>query len=373
MQAVILAGGKGTRLRPLTTNVPKPMVPLFDRPVMEHCINLLIKHEIRDIIVTVSYLANEIMQYFGDGSRWGVKIRYSVENEPLGTAGGIKLVQDMIKERFVVVSGDAITDIDLSAAIEKHESASAIASLLLYEVDDPSQFGLVQHDNTGKITRFLEKPKSSEIFTNTVNTGIYILEPEVLSSIPYHETYDFARQLFPRMLNNQEPIYGFKVDGYWCDVGNLIQYKNAHYDALMGRVKIDLPAKRIDNNIWVGERVQVDPSAEISGPVFIGSGVTIKQGAKIGSRAIIGADTVIDENATISRSVIGCNSFVGRDADISDCIIGNGYSIEESKSVSDLTLVDSERLEMPHIYTPSTAAEERTEKTAQEHLEKVAA
>ena len=378
MQAVILAGGKGTRLHPLTTNVPKPMVPLFDKPVMEHCINLLIKHGITDIIITVSYLANEIMQYFGDGSRWGVKIRYSVESEPLGTAGGVKLVQDMINERFVVVSGDAVTDLDLSEAIDRHVSASAVASMLLYKVDDPSQFGLVQHDSRGKITRFLEKPKSSEVFTNTVNTGIYILEPEVLSCIPYHEQYDFARQLFPRMLNNQDPIYGFSLDGYWCDVGNLIQYRNAHFDALTGKVDINLPACQVENNMWIGERVQIDPSVEISGPIFLGDGVTIRNGAKLDKCSVIGSNTLIDENAHISRSVIGCNSRVGKFSEIQDSIIGSNYSIIDNDNITDMTIVESGQYDMSHIGKPSVAKgtiqkETLQQKTEELKLEKVAA
>lgn len=353
MQAVILAGGKGTRLHPLTTNIPKPMVPFFDRPVMEHCVKLLAKHGVKDIIVTVSYLAKDIMHYFGDGSRWGVKIRYSVESEPLGTAGGVKLVQNMINDTFIVVSGDAITDFDLSNAIEKHKSASAIASLILYEVEDPSQFGLVECTGDGKITRFLEKPKSTEIFTNTVNTGIYIMEPQVLSSIPYNEVHDFARDLFPRLMNNSEPLYGFSLDGYWCDVGNLLQYRNAHFDALHGRVKLDLPAVHVGEGIWLGEGAYIHPSVQLSSPVYLGSGVSVRRNAVLGEHSVIGADTLVDEGAWIERSVIGKRSFIGRETHISDCIIGNGYTVMASENIYDQTLVQSASESVP-VYPSAT-------------------
>jgi len=352
MQAVILAGGKGTRLHPLTTNIPKPMVPFFDRPVMEHCIKLLAKHDIKDIIITVSYLAKDIMHYFGNGSRWGVKIRYSVETEPLGTAGGVKLIQPMINDTFVIVSGDAVTDVDLTAAIEMHRSASSVASLMLYEVEDPTQFGLVECDSDNRVTRFLEKPKTSEIFTNTVNTGIYILEPEVLSSIPYNEVHDFARNLFPRLLHNSEPMYGFKLPGYWCDVGNLLQYRNAHFDALHGRVKLDLPAIHVGEGIWVGEGVDIHPSVQLASPVFVGKGASIRRNATLGEHSIIGADSLVDEGAYVTRSVIGCRSFIGRETKITDCIIGSGYSVMESESIYDRTLVASMQSEERKVFAP---------------------
>lgn len=349
MQAVILAGGKGTRLHPLTANIPKPMVPLFDRPVMEHCICLLARHGITDIIVTVSYLARDIMRYFGDGSRLGVKIRYSVETEPLGTAGGVKLIQEMIDDTFVVVSGDAVTDFDFRAAIEKHRAASAIATLLLHQVEDPTQFGIVECDPEGYITHFVEKPRSSEVFTNTVNTGIYIMEPDALSCIPYFQPYDFARELFPRMLNNREPVYGFAMPGYWCDVGNLLQYRNVHFDALEGRVDIDIPATHLGEGVWLGERVEIHSSVDLAAPVFLGDGVTVRGDSVLGERTVIGAETLVDEAAHIARSVIGSRSFVGRNTRVTDCIIGSSYSIMDSESVYDRTLVE-------HMHYQPTAA-----------------
>ena len=370
MQAVILAGGKGTRLRPLTTSAPKPMVPLFDRPVMEYCVKLLAGHGITDIIVAVSHLAQEIMHYFGDGSRYGVKIRYSVEMEALGTAGAVKLVQGMINGTFLVVAGDIITDFDLAAALQRHKAASAIASLMLYRVDDPSDFGLVESDDAGRITRFLEKPKSTEIFTDTISTGIYILEPEALSCIPYDRPCDFARELFPRMLNNREPVYGFRVPGYWCDVGNLLQYRNAHFDALEGRVKLDLPATHVGGGVWLGEGVKVHPSVNLASPVFLGSGVTIRRSANIGERTVIGANTLVDEFASISNTIIGSGSFVGPNARITGCVIGSGCATTDGESIEYRTLVShapsEPKVSQQEAQTLSTAAQQtsETEKTA---------
>ena len=375
MQAVILAGGKGTRLHPLTTHIPKPMVPLFDRPVMEHCIRLLIKHGITNIIVTVSYLAEDIMEYFGDGSKWGVNIRYSVENEPLGTAGGVKLVQSMVKETFVVVSGDAVTDFDLTAAIEKHKSASAAASLMLYEVEDPTQFGLVERDSKGRITRFLEKPKSNEVFTNTVNTGIYILEPEVLSQIPGSQVFDFARDLFPRMLNNSDALYGFPLPGYWCDIGNLVQYRNCHFDALQGKVHLDIPAVYAGEGIWLGEGVNIHSSVDIASPVYIGSGATIRRNANLGKNAIIGAGALVEEGARVSASVIGSQSLIGRGTNISDSILGDGYIASESDNVFGQALVADVPFAEPLSASPVYSSKETLAQLAhrQLHTERSAA
>jgi len=340
MQAVILAGGSASRLYAPTAGIPKPMLPIFDRPVVEHCIALLAKHRITDIIVTTSHISQEIVQYLGDGSRFGVRLRYSVETEPLGTAGGLKLVQPMIDQTFVVIPGDAITDADLSAALRSHHTASAMATLMLHEADDPTQSAIVETDSAGKVTRFLEKPRSSEVFSGTISTGICVLEPEVLSCIPYHRPYDFARELVPSMLNNGEPIYGLALPGYWCDAGDMMRYRNAHFDALEGRLSVELPAAHIGQGIWMGERVELHSSVELSSPVFLGAGVVVRKGATIGSRTIIGADTLVEEGAHVSRSVIGGGSLIGRDASVTDCILGSGYSVTEAERISLRTLVE---------------------------------
>ena len=330
MQAVILAGGNGIRLHCPTSHIPKPLMPFFDRPVMEHTVKLLAKHNIRDIIVTTSYLAKDVMRYFGDGSRWEVRIRYSIESEPMGTAGAVKLVQGMISDTFVVVSGDAVTDLNLRSALNAHKSASSIATILVHEVDDPTQFGLVGYDECGRVSKFVEKPRSTEAFTNTVSTGIYVLEPEALSSIPYNQAQDFARNLFPRLLRNLEPVHACRPEGYWCDVGDLLQYRNAHFDALRGRIRLDLPALHAGEGIWVGDGVDIHPTVQLSSPIFIGSGASIGRNAVIGEHTVIGANAFVDEGAYVARSVIGGGSFVGRDMRVTDSVISSGYAVVES-------------------------------------------
>lgn len=330
MQAVILAGGNATRLHCATSHIPKPLMPFFDRPVVEYAVRLLAKHDIRDIIITTSYTATDIMRYFGDGSRWQVNIRYSVESEAAGTAGAVKLVQQMITGTAIVVSGDIITDFDLRSAINAHKSASAIATILVHEVDDPTQFGMVQRDASGSVHRFIEKPRTHEAFTNTVSTGIYILEPESLSSIAYNTAQDFGINLFPRLLRNQDPVFALEPEGYWCDVGDLLQYRNAHFDALQGRIHLDLPAIHAGEGIWVGSGVEIHPTAQLSSPVFIGSGASIGRDAVLGEHTVIGANALVDEGAYVARSVIGGNSFVGSNMRVTDSVISSGYSVVES-------------------------------------------
>lgn len=335
MQAVILAGGNSARIHGLTTDVPKPLAPFFDRPLVHYTIKLLAKHGIRDIIVTLSPQAKEMVDYLGDGSSYGVSVSYSIESEPMGPAGAVKLLQPRLSETFLVVSGDLITDLDLSEAVRMHRSVAAMATLVLHDVDDPSPFGIVGCDESGRVTRLIEKPRSVETFTNTINTGIYVLEPEVLSSIPYNKAQDFAMNLFPRLLNNQEAVYGFKLPGYWCDTGDLLQYRNAHFDALQGKLEIDLPAINVGEGIWVGGGVDIHPSAQLSSPIYIGAGASIGRDARIGEQTIIGESAVISEEAFVARSVIGAGAHIDRQTDVTDSVIKGGYLVTESGSTGE--------------------------------------
>ena len=343
MQAVILAGGTGTRLYPLDTTVPKPLMPFFDRPVVEHTVKLLAKHGFDDIIITTSYLAKDIARYFGDGSRWGVSIRYSIESRAMGSAGAVRLVKDMITETFAVVSGDLITDIDLRAGLARHRRASGIATILLHHVEDPTPFGSPDTDESGRVSRYVEKPKTADVFTDMVSTGIYILEPEALSSISDNSVQEFATNLFPLLLRNMEPVYAFDMSGYWCDVGDLLQYRNAHFDALQGKLELDLPAVHAGEGIWVGEGVDIDPSAQLSSPIFIGSGARIGRNAVIGSHTVIGAKARVDEGAHVARSVIGGGAFVGAEMRVMDTLVGGGYTVAETDETTKAASVRPER------------------------------
>ncbi|KAB2954152.1 nucleotidyltransferase family protein [Heliorestis acidaminivorans] len=235
MKAVIMAGGLGTRLKPLTDNLPKPMVPIHGRPAMEYAVMLLKKHGITDIAVTLHYHPKMIMNYFGDGSQFGVRFSYFIEREPLGTAGSVKQAQEFLDETFLVISGDGITDIHLGKVIEFHNQRSSLATMALTQVDDPTQFGIVITDSDGRINRFIEKPKKEEIFSNTVNTGIYALEPEIFSHIP-DGLYDFSKELFPTIMKKQLPFFGVPIKGYWRDIGTIDQYHQVQIDIKNGQL-----------------------------------------------------------------------------------------------------------------------------------------
>lgn len=342
MQAVILAGGSGTRLQPLTIDTPKPMLPIFSKPVMEHCIELLRRHGIDDVIIALSSKTREIMEHFGDGSAWDINIRYSFEDEPKGTAGAVKLIQSHIEDTFLVVSGDTLSDFDLTAAVEYHKRKSAIATVLLHEVDDPTDFGIVQHEPDGRITRLLEKPKSNEVFSKTINTGLYVLEPEALSSVPYSTTYDFARDLFPRLLRNFEPVFGCRLPGYWCDVGNLIQYRNAHFDALIGKAQIDIEATEVEPGVWIGDDTEVHHTAELAGPLFLGAGAELRKNAELRPFAVVGGNSLVDEAASVARSIVGSRAFIGKGTRITDCVIGDGYRVQDRRSIKNQVVLDED-------------------------------
>ena len=236
-----MAGGEGTRLRPLTCALPKPMVKVANEPVILHAINLLKKFGITEIGVTVQYLASNIMDYFGDGSDYGVSLRYFKENNPLGTAGSVKNAQEFLNETFVVISGDALTDINLLEALEFHKKNKALGTLALVNVEDPLEYGIVITKKSGEIERFLEKPGWGEVFSDKVNTGIYILEPQVLEYIPENTFFDFSKNLFPLLMKEGQPLFGYAASCYWCDIGNPEAYLQAHYDILDHKIKLLLP------------------------------------------------------------------------------------------------------------------------------------
>ncbi|TLM99385.1 nucleotidyltransferase family protein, partial [bacterium] len=262
MQAVIMAGGEGSRLRPLTCDRPKPMVPLINKPVMEYAVKLLKEYGITDIGVTLQYLPEEISSYFGDGAGFGVSMQYFIEESPLGTAGSVKNTGGFLKETFIVISGDALTDFNLNEIIGYHREKKALATLVLKPVNIPLEYGVVITGEGGEIRRFLEKPGWGEVFSDTVNTGIYILEPEVLDYIPAGQKFDFSKDLFPRLLADGKPMFGYAAGGYWCDIGNHRQYQEAQYDLLGNRVRLsgnDLGPQgvRLDNGAYV------DPAAVV--------------------------------------------------------------------------------------------------------------
>jgi mannose-1-phosphate guanylyltransferase/phosphomannomutase len=329
MKAVVMAGGEGARLRPLTIKSPKPMMPLIGKPVMEHILALLQRHSITEVIVTIQYLGQNIQEYFGDGSQLGMHITYSVEETPLGTAGSVKNAESLLQEPFIVISGDALTDYDLSTAIAFHTHKKSLATLILAHVANPLEFGVVITNSEGHITQFLEKPSWGEVFSDTINTGIYVLDPKIFSYFEKNKAFDFSQDLFPIMLKQGDPMYGFIANGYWCDVGNLSEYLRANADILLGKVAMPISTRQIRNGIWCEENVTIHPSAVIYGSVYIGHGTEIKSDAHIYGPTVIGAESIIDEHAEIERSVLQDHVYIGMHTKVRGSIIGRSSCMKE--------------------------------------------
>ena len=278
MKAVIMAGGEGTRLRPVTCGIPKPMVPVLNKPVMEYTIELLKKHNITDIAATLAYFPAVITDYFGDGGEFGVSLRYYIEHTPLGTGGSVKNAEDFYDDTFIIVSGDALTDIDLEKALEFHKYRKSKATLILKKVPVPLEYGVVIIDEDGKITSFMEKPSWGEVFSDTINTGIYILEPEVLDYYKKGDNFDFSKDLFPKLLRDNVPMYGYITKDYWNDIGDLRVYKEVNFDILTGKVKTAIGYRQRGEGIWIGDGCEISDSCHLIAPVLIGTTAELKAG-----------------------------------------------------------------------------------------------
>jgi mannose-1-phosphate guanylyltransferase/phosphomannomutase len=328
VKGVIMAGGKGTRLRPLTCNMPKPMVPILERPMMAYIVDLLKEHGIGELYTTLFYLPEVIEGYFKDGSEWGVKMGYSIENTPLGTAGSVKNVEKQLDDTFIVISGDALTDIDLTEALKFHRERGSMATLILTRVETPLEYGVVITEKDGTIRAFLEKPSWGEVFSDTVNTGIYILEPSIFNYIPEGKAFDFSKDLFPLLLKEKRPMYGYIADGYWSDIGNLEQYRQSHYDILSGLVKVNIPGEEVGDRIWIGAGSDVSFDAKIESPAWIGPNSIIKPGAHIGEFSIIGGNNIINERASTKRTLTWNNVYMGRSAQLRGAVVCNHVSFK---------------------------------------------
>ncbi|MCU0568659.1 MAG: mannose-1-phosphate guanyltransferase [Oculatellaceae cyanobacterium Prado106] len=342
MRAVLMAGGSGTRLRPLTCDLPKPMVPILNRPIAQHIINLLRRHHITEIIATLHYLPDVMRDYFQDGGDFGVQMTYAVEeDQPLGTAGCVKNVAELLDETFLVISGDSITDFDLSAAIQFHRERRSKATLVLTRVPNPIEFGVVITDDNYRIQRFLEKPSSSEIFSDTVNTGIYVLEPDVLDYLPDQQEMDFSKDLFPLLLEKGEPMYGYVAEGYWCDVGHLDAYRDAQYAALHQQVKLEFDYGERSSQFWVGQNTYIDASAQIDTPALIGHNCRIGARVQIASGTVIGDNVQVGADADLKRPIIWNGVIVGEEAHLRACVTARGTRIDRRSHVLEGAIVGS--------------------------------
>jgi mannose-1-phosphate guanylyltransferase / phosphomannomutase len=355
VKAVVMAGGEGTRLRPLTSNQPKPMVPIVGKPCMEHILELLRGHGFEDVIVTVAFLPQAIRGYFGDGEALGLSIEYSVEESPLGTAGSVRLANDKLDETFLVISGDALCDIDLGALVATHREKGAAVTIGLKSVENPLEFGIVVTDDDGRVERFLEKPSWGQVFSDTINTGIYVVEPEVLRHVPTDRPYDFSKELFPLLLEMGRPIYGHVCEGYWQDIGNLDQYRQANFDALDGSVLLEIPGIRLRGNIWLGEGVDVGDLDAIEGPAFVGDNSAIGPGATVGAYSVLATNVTLRDGARTARSVVDASTHIGQGALVEGAIVGRSCDIRarvrihEGVAIGDNVTLGAESVVMPEV------------------------
>ncbi|MFI6512734.1 sugar phosphate nucleotidyltransferase [Streptosporangium sp. NPDC050855] len=349
MKAVVMAGGEGTRLRPMTANQPKPLLPVINRPIMEHVLRLLKRHGFTETVVTVQFLAALVRNYFGDGDELGMSLYYATEDTPLGTAGSVKNAADRLRDdRFLVISGDALTDIDLTDMIRFHRENGAMVTIGLKRVPNPLEFGIVIVDDQGRVERFLEKPTWGQVFSDTANTGIYVMEPEVLDEIAAGEPVDWSGDVFPRLLERGAPLYGYVAEGYWEDVGTHESYLKAQADVLSGRVRVDIDAFEVSPGVWVAEGASVDADAVLKGPLYIGDYAKVEAGAELREYTVLGSNAVVREGAFLHRAVVHDNVYVGPSAHLRGCVIGKNTDlmtaarVEEGAVVGDECIIEAE-------------------------------
>ena len=326
MQALILAGGKGTRLRPLTVYTPKPVVPVCNRPFLLYQIDTLRRAGVTDVTLSLSYQPHKIEQQLGDGSDFGVKINYTVEPQPMGTAGAYKFAGDLIREPTVVFNGDIVTDLDLRAVIRQHDERGAVATVVLAPVENPSVYGVVETEADGRVRSFSEKPRPDEVSVNTINAGTYILDPKMLDLIPAGEPYSFEYGLFPDLLKRGEPFYAHVPEGaYWIDIGTPARYLQVHHDLLAGRVRGAGPEKRRGD-------CELATVAEIDDLSLLADDCTVKPGAQV-VNSVLGEGVHLEEKARVENSVIWPHTRVGAGAHVSNAVVGRGCHIGRSAAV----------------------------------------
>ena len=326
MQALILVGGHGTRLRPVTLTLPKPVIPLVDRPFLRYMIDWLASHGVDDIVMACGFLPDGIRSVLGDEIPGGPRLRYVEEPEPRGTAGAIKFAEDLLEDRFFALNGDSLTDLDLTALLELHEGADAKATLGLFPVEDPSSFGLVRRKPDGEITEFLEKPDPAEIDTDEISVGMYVLEKEVLDLIPPNQDVSIEREVFPRLVGNG--LYSRRLEGYWMDIGTPERYLDACWDILEGRVETE-PGKLLDDHgSYVHDSAVVADSAEVAAHAFVDANATIGADVEVGPKAVVGPGTTVGDGALIEASAIHGGCFVGDGATVRGSILSEGTVVE---------------------------------------------
>jgi NDP-sugar pyrophosphorylase family protein len=345
MKAILLAGGKGTRLRPLTVHTPKPIVPIFNRPFLYYQIDLLRQvPEIDEVILSLNYQPRRIEEIFGEGEGLGLRLRYVVEPMPLGTGGAVRYAGDQLTESVVVFNGDVLTQVDLGAVLRLHRERRAKATIVLTPVENPRAYGLVETDAQGNIRRFLEKPGEDEITCNTINAGIYVLEPETFHRIPKDTTWSIERSFFPSLIERGETFVAYVYDGYWIDIGTPAKYLQVHRDIMDGRYAAP-PFAGTAQTAWVAEGARLEEGVEIQGPCFVDEGAVIKTGARVLPYSVLGRQTHVDEAAVVDGSIVWPNGWIGREAVVRgsilgrNCHIGRNAVLERDLVLGDKTVV----------------------------------
>jgi mannose-1-phosphate guanylyltransferase len=339
MKAVILVGGQGTRLRPLTCNTPKPMIPLVNQPFIEWMLLRLRDQGIDEVVLAVQYLADRFRDSLGDGSRLEMKLHIVEEPEPRGTAGAVKNVEHLLDGPTFVFNGDVMTDLDLQAMLAFHQAKQSKVTISLTPVDDPTQFGLVEMDGDNRVQRFLEKPRAEDITTNLINAGTYIIEPEVFRYVPPNQFYMFERGLFPVVLQTGDAMYGFPSRAYWTDIGKPQTYIDVHHDILIGKVRYDFRGQQVASRVWVDGEAVIHPTAQLVGPVVIGPGVVIERGARVIGPTVIGAGCQIGAECSLEGAVLWENNVLGEGVVLRNSVLGTGNQIGARTQIVDGSII----------------------------------
>lgn len=345
MKAVVMAGGEGTRLRPMTASMPKPLLPVANRPIMEHVLRLLKRHGLTETVVTVQFLASLVKNYFGDGEELGMDLTYAHEEKPLGTAGSVKNAEEALREEpFLVISGDALTDIDLTELIAFHRDRGAMVTVCLTRVPNPLEFGITIVDDDGRVERFLEKPTWGQVFSDTVNTGIYVMEPEVFQYVEAGIPVDWSGDVFPQLMKEGRPIFGYVAEGYWEDVGTHESYVKAQADVLEGKVDVEIDGFEISPGVWIAEGAEVHPDAKLRGPLYVGDYAKIEAGAEIREHTVIGSNVVVKSDAFLHRAVVHDNVYIGPQTNLRGCVVGRNTDVMRAARVEDGAVIGDECL-----------------------------
>jgi len=359
MQAVILVGGKGTRLRPLTADRPKPIVPVVDRPFLAHMLEWVARHGMTDVVLCCGFKSDAVVEVIGDGSRYGVNVTWVFEPEPRGTAGAVKMAEEHLQERFMLINGDVLTDMDLSAQIAAHERTGAVATLALVPVEDPSAYGLVRLEDDGRVRGFLEKPKLEDIDTDLISAGAYVLERRVMDMIPAGREVSIEREVWPFLVG--EGLHGHVHRGaYWMDIGTPERYVQGVADVLSGAVETSTLARLIDGGVMPG--ADVHPTAIVAADALVETGARVGAGARIGSGSVVGPGASVDAGASLDRAVLLPGARIGARAELRDCVIGADATIGDAAVVVDHVIIGDavvvpagERLPLVEVAAPAPA------------------